>query len=84
MLIKGENNITFPISTEDLRKEKKTKTKNLCPVKCMCPIYKRFKLHFSRISALSKHPRHNSCRPNPSKVAGEKKQDITIISKHLF
>ena len=27
MLIKGENNITFPVSTEDLRKEKKAKTK---------------------------------------------------------
>ena len=25
MLIKGENNITFPISTEDLRKEKNNK-----------------------------------------------------------
>lgn len=28
MLIKGENNITFPISTEDLRKEKTNKQTN--------------------------------------------------------
>ena len=79
MLIKGENNITFPVSTEDLRKEKKSKKQNVCLVKCMCPIYKRFKLHFRRISALSKHPRHNCCRLDPPKVASE----YLIINKIL-
>ena len=46
MLIKGENNITFPISTENLRKEKKKKTQTLVSCEMYVPYLQKIQITF--------------------------------------
>ena len=46
MLIKGENNITFPISTENLRKEKKKKNQTLASCEMYVPYLQKIQITF--------------------------------------
>ena len=46
MLIKGENNITFPISTEDLRNEKKSKNQKCVSCEMYVPNLQKIQITF--------------------------------------